>query len=574
MAEASMYLSKRQRIELLKKQLEDDRSSFLSHWRDLADYFKPRRPRFVLSDVNRGDRRSQKIIDGTPTRALRTLAAGMMGGITSPARPWFRLGVPDQGLNNYEPVKEWLHDVTVRMTSTFLRSNLYKVIPSTYSDLGLFATGCQFLEEDFDTTIHNFSVPIGSYCIGNDAKLRVKIFTREFRMTVRQLIETFGEVNPRTSKVTNLDIFSTSVQKAYESGHMEQWIDVCHVIYPNPEYRPDNPLPRYKKFSSCYYEKGSGSGYSAASQDAQNFLRESGYDLFPVLAPRWEVTGEDVWGTSCPAIDALGDNRALQLMQRRKAQAIEKHVNPALQGPSSLANQRVSQLPGDVTYVQEAGGSMGLRPIHEVDPRIQEILMDIQDTRQSIDATMFSDLFLMLANTDRRQITATEIVERKEEKLLVLGPVLEQLNQDLLDPLIDNTFYYMMKQGLLPPAPEELQGQQLKVEYVSVMAQAQKLIGIGTQERFLSGVINLTQAFPSVTYKIDPFQVVDDLADILGINPKIVRTSEEAAASQAEAQQAVAAQQQAEMAAQAAQAGKALGSTPMDTDNALTRLLG
>jgi hypothetical protein len=575
MAEATMYIGKRQRLELLKKQLEDERSSFLPHWRECADYNKPRRPRFVLSDVNKGDRRSQKIIDGTPTRALRTLTAGMMGGITSPARPWFRLGVPDQGLNNYEPVKEWLHDVTTRMTSVFLRSNLYKVLPSTYSDLGMVATGCQFLEEDFETTIHNFSIPIGSYCIGNDSKLRVKIFTREFRMTVRQLIETFGDVDARTGKVRNMDLFSTMVQRQYETGNMEVWIDVCHIIEPNPDYRPNNPLPKYKKFSSYYYEKGTGAGYGAASSnDSQKFLRESGYDLFPVLAPRWEVTGEDVWGNSCPAMDALGDNKALQLMQRRKAQAMEKFVNPALQGPASLANQRVSQLPGDVTYVQEVGNSQGLRPIHEVDPRIQEILLDIQDTRQSISRYYFEDLFLMLMQTDRRQITATEIAERKEEKLLVLGPVLEQLNQDLLDPLIDNTFYYMMKQGQLPEAPEELQGQSLKVEYVSVMAQAQKLIGIGTQERFLGGIINMAQAFPSVIYKIDAFQMVDDLGDTLGVNPKAIRTNEEAAASQQQAMEAAQAQQQAETINQAAQAGKALGETPMDTDSALSRLLG
>lgn len=567
-------MTKRSHLDIMRAQMENERSSFMPHWKDLADYVKPRRPRWTTSDTNKGDRRSQKIVDSIATRSLRTLTAGMMGGITSPARPWFRLSTPDPDLAEFGPVKEYLHTVTRRMNTTFLRSNLYKVLPNTYSDLSLFGTAAQFIQEDFDTVIHNYSIPIGSYWIGNDSKLRVRVFGREFRMTVRQVVEAFGRKNPFSGSA-DWSNFSTSVKNNWDNGNYESPIDVVQMIYPNPNHKPFSPLPMFKKFASDYYEKGQGSGDASAGNSGSDdgiFLSESGYDIFPVLAPRWDVTGEDVYGTSCPGMDCLADIRALQTMQRRKAQAVEKSTSPPLQGNAALNNQRVSQLPGDVTYVPSVDN--GLRPIFELDPRIQEMLLDIQDMRETIKETFFVDIFLMMQGDDRSNITATEVDARKQERMLILGPMLEQFNQDALTPLIDNTFHFMDQQGLLPEPPEEIQGEELKVEYISIMAQAQKTLGVAGNDRFMSGVINVAQAFPQVLHKIDANQWVDDQADSLGVNPKQVRTNDEANASAAAAAQAQAAQQQVEMASQGATAAKTLAETPMDTDSALNRLLG
>ncbi len=571
---AKYPMTKRSHLDSMRAQMENERSSFLPHWKDLADYVRPRRPRWNSSDTNKGDRRSQKIVDSIATRSLRTLTAGMMGGITSPARPWFRLSTPDPDLAEYGPVKEYLHTVTRRMNTVFLRSNLYKVMPSTYADLALFGTGCQFIQEDFDTVIHNYSIPIGSYWIGNDAKLRVRVFGREFRMTVRQVVEAFGRKDPFTGKA-DWSNFSSSVKNDFENGNYESPVDVVQMIYPNPNFRPGSPFPKFKKFASDYYEKSQGSGDPSAGTSNSNdglFLSESGYDIFPVMAPRWDVTGEDVYGTSCPGMDCLADIRALQTMTRRKAQAVEKMTSPPLQGNAALNNQRVSQLPGDVTYVPSIDN--GLRPIFEVDPRIQEMLLDIQDMRQTIKETFFVDIFLMMQGDDRSNVTATEVDARKQERLLILGPMLEQFNQDALTPLIDNTFHFMDSQGILPQPPEEIQGEELKVEYISIMAQAQKTLGVSSNDRFMSGVINVAQAFPQVLHKIDPNQWVDDQADALGVNPKQVRTNDEADASAAAAAQAQAAQQQVETISEGATAAKTLAETPMDTDSALNRLLG
>jgi len=110
--------TKRQKYETLRGQLDLERSSFTAHWRDLSDYILPRRSRFTLSDVNRGERKNKNIIDSTATLAARTLRSGMMAGITSPARPWFRLTTPDPEMAEFGPVRGWLDQVQNRMTIT------------------------------------------------------------------------------------------------------------------------------------------------------------------------------------------------------------------------------------------------------------------------------------------------------------------------------------------------------------------------------------------------------------------------------------------------------------------------
>jgi hypothetical protein len=273
-------------------------------------------------------------------------------------------------------------------------------------------------------------------------------------------------------------------------------------------------------------------------------------------------------------MDALGDIKALQMMQKRKAQAIEKMVNPPMTGPSALRSQKASILPGDLTFVDTQGQNQGFRPAHEVNPRVQELLMDIQATQGMVQRVFYEDLFLMLAQSDRREITAREIDERHEEKLLALGPVLEQLNQDLLDPLIDITFEKMVAQGALPPPPEELQGMKLKVEYVSVMAQAQKLAGIANIERFAGFTMQAASVNPEILDKIDTDQMIDIYADITSVPPGIVRTDEAVAEIRGQRQQMQQAQQAAMVAKDAASATQSLGNTPMDQNSMLTQLLG
>ena len=562
-----------QRDERLKAQLELDRVSFLSHWRDLADYLLPRRARFTVTDVNKGDRRNQKILDSTGTLAVRTLRSGMMSGITSPSRPWFRLTVPDPDLAEMGAVKRWLHDVTQRMETVFLRSNLYNSLPTIYGDLGVFGTAALLVEEDFTgEVLRTMALPVGSYSLGVDARGQVTVFVRELQMTVRQLVAEFAVERGQPSWAH----VSPYVKALWERGERETGIQVCHIIQPNEAYRPGPGPAATKRFRSVYYERGFASSgttsYLAAAPTS--VLREGGYDRFPILTPRWETTGEDAYGTSCPGMEALGDVKQLQLGEKRLLQAIEKMLNPPMVGPTVLKTTKASILPGDITHLDIREGQQGFRPVYQVDPRIQEMSLKQEEVRQRIRKAFYEELFLMFANMTRRDITAREIEERHEEKLLALGPVLEQMNQDLLDPLVEVVFGYMSAQGLLPPPPPELQeAPDLKVEYVSIMAQAQQIIGLGGIERLASFTGQLAQAHPPVLDKLNFDQMVDVYAARLGVDPHLTRTDEEVETVRAERAQAQQAAAQAEMIAQGAKAAKDLSGAKMGEDNALTRLV-
>ncbi len=273
-------------------------------------------------------------------------------------------------------------------------------------------------------------------------------------------------------------------------------------------------------------------------------------------------------------MEALGDIKQLQHGEKRVMEAVDKMVRPPMTGPTSLKNSTASILPGDITYVDTVSGQQGFRPSHEINFRIQEMEMKQDQIRNRIQRAFYEDLFLMLANSDRRQITAREIEERHEEKLLALGPVLEQLNQDLLDPMTDIVFDIHMRQGLLPPPPEEIQGMDLKVEYISVMAQAQQLLGISSIERFTGFVSQVAAADPGILDKVNADQIIDVYADTISLPPSIVRTDDEVAEIRNQRAQAQKQQQQMQMTQMAAQTAKDLGQTDLSQDKALGAMLG
>lgn len=553
----------------MNQELKNERSSFDSHWREITDYVLPRRARFTVNDVNKGERKNQKIIDSTATLAARTLRSGMMSGVTSPARPWFRLSVQDPDLAQFKPVEEWLYSVSNRMTGIFLRTNLYNCLPVVYGDLGVIGTAAMCIEEDFDEVVRFYPFPIGSYCLANDHRLKVNVFQREFRMTVRQLVNKFGKLKNDGSGKPDWSVFSSQVRSLWEAGNYEAWVDVVHIVKPNPDYDSRRVGPMFKKYVSYYFEDAVMGGKLREDK----FLRKAGYDYFPILAPRWEISGEDVYGTSCPGMDALGDIKQLQMGERRGAQAIEKMVNPPMTGPSSLKNAKASIAAGDITYVDARDTGSAFRPAHETNLRIDLLEGKQQQIRSRIQRSFYEDLFLMLATMDRANITATEIAERKEEKLLALGPVLEQLNQDLLDPLIDVTFDIMLKQGYVPEPPKELQGMDLKVEYVSVMAQAQKLVGIGSLERFAGFAGQVAAVKPDIWDKVNVESIIDVYADMLSVPPTVLNDEEEVDAVRAERAQAAQQQQQVEQLNQVSQSAKNLAGAPMNSDSALDAII-
>ena len=542
------------KYKTLLSQLETDRSTWDSHWRELSEWILPRRSRWQTTDRNQGTKKNDRIIDGTATMAARTLAAGLMSGLTSPSRPWFKLGVPDPALRDDMGVKRWLEVVENRMREVMLKSNLYTSLSLGYADLGTFGTHAMLCLEDDDDVVRFYPLPLGSYWLANDHRGQVNTLIRKWRMTVSQLVDEFG-----------LDNVSLQTKSQFQSGATQSTVEVVHVIAPNATFDPGKIGPDGMRWASDYYEHGQMNGKAG-----KPFLRRSGYQTFPVLAPRWATTGEDVYGYG-PGMDALGDVKALQVLQKRKAQAVDKMVNPPLKGPSSLMNRQVSLLPGAITWVD--GPTDGLSPIHEVRFDIGAAIEDIREHQARIRSALYQDLFLMLQQSDRRDITATEIQAREQERMLQLGPVLERLNDELLDPLIDRVFDIMARRGMIPEPPQILEGMDLRVEYISIMAQAQRMLGISNVDRLLGFVGNLSAVAPEAMDRVNVDETVAEYGDMLGVSPKILRGDDEVAEIRAQRQQAIAQQQQAEQGLQQAQAAKVLSETDTRAPSALNDLV-
>ena len=540
-----------QRMLQRKAALWTDRSSYDSHAQDIADYLLPRSARFTATDRNNGvDSHYNSIIDETGTQAHSTLAAGLMAGMTSPARPWFRLATPDADLMEHAPVKIWLDKVTRKLLAIFGKSNTYRAFHSMYSQIGAFGVAGSVVVERFDTVLHHYPQVFGQYAIGLDQWGNADTIYRTMSKTVGQLVETFGVEN-----------CSQTVKNLYDRGQFDAAVEVLHGIEPrrNRDYAKRDS--KNMRFKSCYLEIG--------RDNDSKFLRESGFEDFPALCPRWEVDGDDTYSSRWPAATALGSIKQLQQEQLRKSTAIDYQVDPPLVVPVAYKNADFDRLPGGVIYAEMTQAGSGVRSAFEVNLDLQHLLMDIQDVRARINGSMYVDLFRMISNDTRSGVTAREIAERHEEKLLMLGPVLERLINEMLQPAVDMGFAKMMRAGLFAEGeglepPPELQGQNLDVEFVGVLAQAQRAVGTGSIDRLVGTIGSLSMIKPEALDKLDGDQLVDVYADLLGTDPSLIVADDRVALirqNKAKQQQAAALAQMAAPMKDAATAAKTISET-------------
>ena len=439
------------------------------------------------------------------------------------------------------------------MQMVFNKSNTYRALHMQYEELGAFGTASGIvLPSDNKRIIHHHTLTIGEYAIAANADGRVDTLYRQFQMTVGQMVREFG-----------IDKVSIGVRDAFNRGTLDKYVDVMHVIEPRADREPGKMDSKNMPWKSVYFEPGT---------KMSGYLRESGFKSFPALASRWQVGGGDIYGNS-PGMEVLGDIKQLQQEQLRKAQAIDYKTKPPLQAPASLAGRPIDTLPGGVTYVDATSPHAGIKSSFDVNLDLNHMLADIQDVRERIRSGFYADLFLMMANDTRSGTTATEIAERHEEKMLMLGPVVERLHNEILDPLIDMTFERMVEKGIVPPAPPELQGMELNVEFVSVLAQAQRAVATNGIDRFVGNLGAIAQFKPEVLDKFDSDKWADAYSDMLGIDPEMIIPGEKVAIVRSQRQQAMAAQQRMNMMEQGASAAQKLGSVQTPSGNAASDVM-
>lgn len=528
--------------------------------RDIADYVVPFASSFETTDKDRNLRdKPSLILDNSATFASDVLRSGLLAGKTSPAKPWFKLETPDDSLNKYKPVREWLFNVSSLMHRIFQSSNTYRALHSLYGQLGNFGVAPSLIVDDFEDVIRHYTLPTGEYRIACDQRGQVNVIFRKYTLTTEQAVQRFGKS------------VSQEVMDRYQRGDYHISVELLHAIKPrrNSERNLGSKLATDMPYMSVHVEFDLG-----PKKGDKEILFESGYERFPAVVPRWDVTRPtDAYGHG-PGHRALGDIIQLQQEQMRKAQAIDYQANPPLAIPAGLKNREIDTLPGGSTYIDTASGDNGqIRTLFNVNLRLDHLLGDIQDVRNRIDSAYYKNLFLMLANEPLSNSTATEILRREEEKVMMLGPVMNRLDNELSDPLIDITFDKMVKANLVPPPPPEMEGMELIVDYVSVLSQAQKATGILNLDRFVTSLGTVAAVKPNILDKFNEDGYADVMADMLGIDPRLVFDGPEVVRIREAKAEAIEQQQALESANSAADTASKLSQANMNDDNALTRVV-
>jgi hypothetical protein len=542
------------RLQEVLAELKLARTPFWHLWREVADYFLPKR--YIWLESGDENRRAQNaknphILDSTGTLAVRTLASGMMNGITSPSRPWFKLKIAGfaQASN---AVARWQDEVGRRMLAVMAESNFYSSMATLYLDLSTFGSAASLIYEDDENVIHCYNPALGEFYFGQSFRLAVDTFGREIQRSAKQLVEQFGAENCS-------DIVSAAAAKG--GAEALKNFRVVHLIEPRKD---TSSVGNNFAFQETYWE--------ASELSRGKALSQRGFNELPGIFPRWEVTANDPYGTS-PAMDALADVIQLQLETKRKAQGIDKVVNPPIVADVQLEHRPMALLPNGITYVS-GQNNVGAKPLYQIQPPLQEMTEDIREIQLRIRETLHNDLFRMISQLETVR-SATEIDARREEKLVLLGSVLDRFEKEALSPAINRVYAIMARRGLLPEPPPELEdGTSVEIEYVSILSTAQRAVSAAPTERWLQLIGNLIQVAPEVGRVPDWDGLIRNYGEAIGVEARDMKSREQVEA-EAQAQAAAAQQEQVvEQAAVASTAAQQLSETDVGGGaNALQQLL-
>ena len=492
------------------EKLEGQRQNWETHWQEVADYMQPRKAD-VTKTRARGDKRMEQIFDSSPIQAVELLAASLHGMLTNPSTPWFTLRFKDEDVENEDEAKIWLESATDAMYTAFNRSNFQQEIFELYHDLITFGTAAMFIEEDDQDLIKFSTRHINEVFIAENDKGRIDTIFRRFKISARAAVQKFG------------DNVSTDIQGIFKKDPYQE-VEILHAVYPRSDFDPKKKDKSNMPFESVYLE------YKNANE-----LSISGFKEFPFVAPRYLKASNEIYGRS-PAMTALPDVKMLNEMSKTTIKAAQKQVDPPLLVPDDGFLLPVRTVPGGLNFYR-SGTRDRIEPLNIGANNPLGLNME-QQRRDSIRAVFYVNQLMM---QDGPQMTATEVIQRNEEKMRLLGPVLGRLQSELLKPLIDRVFAILLRNNMLPAAPEFLSGRDIEIEYVSPLAKAQKsteLQSIMRAVEILGSLANVAPVFDYINFD----NLVKHLADIVGVPQKILKTQ-----SQVNAERQQAAQQQEQM---------------------------
>ena len=552
-------------------------SWWTQNWSDLAEFILPRRSIWLTqstggtpspNNMTRGRAINTAIADPTGTYAVRVCSSGLMSGLASPSRPWFKVIPALKRMEIDAAARMWLDTIEDRIYTVIAASNFYNSFAQECEDLVVFGTAPNIIYEDEEDLIRLYNPTIGEYYLANGSTMRIEGLYRLFVMTVAQIVDYFG-VDNCPEEIQGL--------WAQKGSSLEIERLVAHSIEPNFSIQDSNgdeigKIPGNFTWREVYWVYGAGSNKP---------LSKRGFVDQPFTAARWAVQSNDAYGRS-PGMDVLPDILQLQVMTRRMAEAIEKQVRPPLLGDMELKNKPTSTLPGHLTFVSQLGPGKGIRPIYEVQPDVAAMSANIAQIEKRIQVGLFNDLFLMLEQKVEERMTAYEVAQKLQEKLQVLGPVIESLLTESLKPKLKRIFNILKRKGMIDEPPPSLKGIPLDIEFVSMLALAQKGAATGGIERLMQLVGSMVAVYPEAKDNVNPDSTIREYNDLLGNPQKVLRGPEEVQQIRQQTQKAAQNQQQmaamsqmAEAAGKAAPAAGILQQTPAGGgQDVLSKLLG
>lgn len=496
--------------------LKSERSTWETHWQECMDYIVPRKSDITVKGTP-GEKKNTDLYDTTAIMSNQMLAGMLHGMLTNPATKFFELIMGDPRLDGDEAVKSWLQETGDRMFVTLNNSNFQTEIHEIYIDLGAIGTSSLYIGEHDERIVHFAARSMKEIFIEENNLGIIDTVYREFTWKPRQVIQEFGE--------ETLSQIAPWVVEQYKKGCTDDW-QILHCVHPTSD---DGEKGKIFPFESKYILK-----------EKSLFLSEGGFKEFPYAVPRWTKTTGEKYGRGC-GMEMLPDIKMVNAMMKTTIEGAQKTVNPPMMVTDDGVIGRVRLTPGGLTVVR--AGDPPIRPLI-VDARVDFGYQAVEDVRKRIRAGFFVD---QLQLTQGPQMTATEVMQRTEENLRLMGPVLGRQHFEFLDPTLTRVFAIMQRKGMIPPAPKVIQGKKFEVRYSSLVARAQRMSEGQNLARAVSVAAPFIQLDPAAADIINSDEGIRHVFDVYGVPAKIFRPRKDVEVkrqARAEAQAAAVKQQQ------------------------------
>lgn len=532
--------------------LKSLRSSFDTLWGEIARYVLPRRLSGIQGTIAAfGTEEESRLFDTTAIRANVTMANGQLAWMSPSDSPWFEFQ-PALQLKDDDEAKQWTAKCTTRAREEMAQSNFYTSVHEFYLDRSAFGTAALYLEEK-DGDLNFISVPIGTFVFTTNHKGVVDTFMREIWFTPSQAVDMFGS-----------SVSPVMMDKASKPQTQDVPVRFLHAVYKRDEKKlvADDPSPKNMPFASCYMEL-----------DSSHVCEEGGVEEMPFMVSRfmlWSSSTGSVYGSS-PAGSALADARQVNFLQKMMDALAEKMAFPPVLAPEELEGEIDPNAYGVTYFSKEMGAVMPKEWMTE--GRYDIGLQRVQERQKAIENAFQVDLFQMFANLDK-QMTAREVMERSNEKVVQFNPTFARLTTELFNPLLQRVFNIMLRLGKFGEIPESMitpvsEGKVFVpppvIRYASRLSLALKAAPSMGYQRTLERLGAVAAMAPQVMDNFDWDRAERDMAMADGTPPEFLIPEEQVAemrAARAKAQEAAAQEQKSMMAAEAA---AKMGSIPGDS---------